>query len=87
MSSTQFTDIDSDGQIDLVVATEDSRGIWTSLQRDGDFSSPHALVRGALSPATMVAADFDGDGCIDLAASFRGVPAVVTIPGTCHLDD
>jgi len=81
--SLTVTDLDQDGDEDLVVATELQDGIWVSLRADGAFGEPVALVQSGLTPASVVATDLDKDGCQDLVASFRGVKGIVTLPGQC----
>jgi hypothetical protein len=84
--SLTLADLDLDGDDDLIAATELTDGIWASLQTDGAFGEPVALVRPGMTPASIAAADLDLDGCPDIAASFRGVKGIVTIPGQCQAD-
>jgi hypothetical protein len=84
--SLTLADLDDDGDEDLIVATQGPDGIWASMQTDTGFDAPVALVRTGFTPASITAADFDRDGCPDIAASFKGVKGVVTISGQCSAD-
>ncbi len=84
--SLTLADLDGDGAEDLIVATQGQDGIWASLQTDEGFDAPVALVRAGLTPASIAAADFDRDGCPDIAASFKGVKGIVTISGICSTE-
>jgi hypothetical protein len=66
-------DLDGDGDVDLAVATSDNDlGINTAsifVNNGGTFSGPTAYALGGSSAGSIVAADFDCDGDMDIAAA------------------
>ncbi|MGE3172861.1 MAG: FG-GAP repeat domain-containing protein [Planctomycetota bacterium] len=76
-------DLDGDGRLDLVAASNDGAGIVWRNAGDGSFLPP-ARVAGSFSGARCVAArDFDGDGDVDLF--FGGGRTAYEGPGPCEL--
>jgi hypothetical protein len=57
-------DLNSDGNLDLVVSTAGSIDVLLG-KGDGSFKPP--INYPALNPATIVIADFNGDGKLDVA--------------------
>jgi len=69
------TDIDSDGDLDVLVASKgfsqsDSRIVWyENLDGLGNFSSLNVISTNILSATSIYAKDLDGDGDIDVLSS------------------
>jgi len=68
-----LTDIDNDGDIDIVGTSQsDNLVVWyENLDGQGSFSSQHTINNDAISPREIVAADFDGDDDIDVVTANR----------------
>jgi hypothetical protein len=81
-----ITDLNGDGNPDIVILSSqhptDSLAVFLG-NPDGTFQSP-ALVTlpFVVSPDDLVAADFNGDGNVDLAIMDSGINAVYLVPGS-----
>ncbi|MFI4941870.1 MAG: FG-GAP repeat domain-containing protein, partial [Burkholderiales bacterium] len=64
-------DFDRDGDVDLAVANDDADNVMVLLNAGGSFdaSQTYPLPGGDSSPVSLTAADFDGDGTVDLAVA------------------
>lgn len=65
------TDIDSDGDIDIVAASEDDDKVawYENLDGDGTFGSPHVITTDAVGARFVYGADLDGDGDPDVLSA------------------
>jgi hypothetical protein len=68
------TDVNGDGKLDLVfVDAQSPANVWTLLgSGTGTFQTPTSIALTGGSLSNVVFADFNGDGILDLAASFAG---------------
>lgn len=66
-----LADINRDDRLDLVVANRKSRSYVILNDGKGNFTKDHWRSLKAESAATMVTADFNGDGLVDIAAPHR----------------
>lgn len=79
-----FADLDGDGDLDMAVAT-DGFGNQDLLEisiNDGAgnlTAGPVVLLPFSSSPSGVAAADFDGDGDVDLAVTLQDSNAVITV--------
>lgn len=82
-----FADLDQDGRLDVVSATSDAlsgkvdearRGpvVWFRNAGSGKFEPARTLAAPAMHRG-IVAADFNGDGCLDLVVSALDAPAKI----------
>ena len=70
--ASELADLDQDGDLDLVVATDAPDKLTLFFNKGGSFGSPVQVPLGSgTSPHTPIAADLDGDGDIDLAVSLK----------------
>jgi FG-GAP-like repeat/FG-GAP repeat len=68
MRGGRLADIDGDGAIDLVVASEGNSALYICHNLHGAFAAPQIVAIGARSGMEGVeVADFDGDGTMDFA--------------------
>jgi hypothetical protein len=75
-----LADLDGDGDLDLVVATDAPDKLTLLFNAGGSFGAPlQVLLAGGSSPHTPVAADLDGDGDVDLAVSLKNTDQVQLI--------
>jgi hypothetical protein len=79
-SHTTVVDLDGDGILDILVAnlgdfwpvdTDQGSVVWLRGQRDGTYQS-HTLLEGVGRVNDVQAADFDGDGDLDLIVAVFG---------------
>jgi hypothetical protein len=77
-------DFNKDGLIDFAVANNADGTISVYLGKpDGTFNAPVTYSTGTASaPTGLVAADFNGDGKLDLAAALNGANTVAILTGT-----
>jgi hypothetical protein len=77
-------DFNSDGFPDVAVANNAAPGTVSVLlgRGDGTFVAPPATYAVGANPVALVAADFTGDGRIDLAVADQGSGAVTLLRGT-----
>ena len=80
-----FNDIDTDGDLDLVVASSTSYGTgisyWLANNGSGTFSTFHNL-SVALDASSLAVADFNTDGILDIALVSFSSNAVILYLGT-----
>lgn len=64
-------DLDGDGDLDVLSASEwDSKVSWyENVDGSGSFGAQHVIAPDLNGPITVCAADFDGDGDIDVATA------------------
>ena len=78
--ASELADLDQDGDLDLVVATDAPDKLTLFFNQGGTFGSPVQVPLGSgTSPHTPIAADLDGDGDIDLAVSLKNTNQVRVI--------
>lgn len=66
-SSITSADLDSDGLIDIIVASpSEDRIVWFQNIGNGNFSSENLLSGGINGPLNVLASDIDNDGDIDI---------------------
>lgn len=66
------SDIDNDGDLDIISASEDRIGFNKNLDGNGNFGMHEYFTFDVYSPQSIYAADMDGDGRLDvLSASYR----------------
>jgi FG-GAP-like repeat/WW domain len=72
--SVFVADVDGDGDMDVLTASNTNRRIgWFENTSGGTFSEPHTITSQAHSPRTVHGVDLDGDGDMDvLSASLGG---------------
>jgi hypothetical protein len=73
-SSVEAGNLTADGRTDLVVAGSEFFSLQSAAevllgQSDGTFETPRPIDLGTLSPSSVVASDFNGDGNTDLAVA------------------
>ncbi|HEY3242132.1 MAG TPA: VCBS repeat-containing protein [Phycisphaerae bacterium] len=76
-------DFDADGDIDIATATSDPAFNFATIFLNngaGSFSGPFNYPVGALNPGSIVAADFDCDGDLDLATGNEDSGNVSVLP-------
>ena len=82
-----IADVDGDRRPDVVVVGP-SYGVAVLLGKgDGTFAAPRIVLDGSRNPQAIVAADFDGDGTIDLAVAFPDYVRVMLGRGDGAFDD
>src|SRR5207253_8037192 len=64
-----FADVNNDGVADIVATTDDGTISLAIGSADGTFREAHALSGNVYLPATLRAADMNGDGNVDLVVS------------------
>ena len=84
-SRCSFNDVDTDGDLDLVISSSTFYGTgisyWIENNGAGTFSTRHGL-SPALDAASHVVADFNADGILDIVTVTNGANAVVVYLGT-----
>ena len=77
-------DFNNDGKLDLVVSYQNSSDVGLLLGNgDGTFQQETVIDTGAAdSDGPLAAADFDGDGNLDLA--YAGQSSIMVLPGNGH---
>ena len=82
-----LADVDRDGRPDLVTVAPSS-GVAVRLgEGNGRFGEPRVVLDSSSSPSAIVAADFDGDGTIDLAVAFPRYVRLMLGRGDGAFDD
>ncbi|HOW73006.1 MAG TPA: VCBS repeat-containing protein [Phycisphaerae bacterium] len=66
--SVTASDYDADGDLDLTIGCPLASELWLVKNENGAFPNPFSF---RLAPTGVVAADFNGDGAADLAATDR----------------
>lgn len=82
-------DMDRDGRLDILSANRDSNNVTLSRgQADGTLSGSPSVVSADLAPSAVAAADVNGDGALDVVASYTTATGTirVTLNGPGGLD-
>src|ERR1700757_3928632 len=76
-SSIVVADINGDGKLDVAVSDGSTYSIYILLGNgDGTFQAARQFVTGeGVNPISIVAADFNGDGKLDVAVGDQGCPS------------
>jgi len=85
MEDVRLTDLDQDGDLDIVVAAySQDRVLWIENVHDSSdretFAEPATIAAGAAAPLSVATADVDGDGDQDVLAGLAGTDRVVWYP-------
>jgi uncharacterized protein (TIGR03437 family) len=93
LTSLVVGDFNGDGKADLAVANQSGKSVAILIGKgDGTFSTGNAIpvsvsvpVAGggqtALGPTSLIAADFNGDGALDLAATMQNANGIAVLLG------
>ena len=76
VSSVIAVDVDGDGALDVLAVSpqDDSISLYKNLDGQGNFGSGQVIITHLGTPWSVSAADFDGDGDMDLSvASWTGI--------------
>ena len=75
-------DLNTDGKIDLLIASNDGLIAFQNTSTVGNLSFMPVVLSTSIFPASLVAADFDGDGKTDIAAAVSLASSVTILPNT-----
>ncbi|MCA9252437.1 MAG: VCBS repeat-containing protein [Phycisphaerales bacterium] len=83
-TSVVATDVDGDGDIDVLASAQSSNKIvwYENIDGQGAFGSQKVITQSAVGAYDIYAADLDGDGDDDIVAGLRGVGEVVWYENT-----
>src|ERR1700747_663632 len=79
-SSVVVADFNGDGKLDIAVSDGSTYSVYILLGNgDGTFQAARQFVTGTgVNPISIVAADFNGDGKMDVAVGDQGCPSACT---------
>ncbi|RKN81398.1 FG-GAP-like repeat-containing protein [Ulvibacterium marinum] len=65
-------DLDGDGDLDVIAASENNGGVWYENDGSGNFGTPQSITSVGGSFRRIIPADLDGDGDLDVLANTSG---------------
>lgn len=83
LSDVAISDVDRDGQLDVVATAPDSRELHVLRMTETGAQSATVAFPGR-RPDRVALEDFDGDGIVDIAVSFEDSSDLSLLRGTCQ---
>ena len=79
-TSVAVADFNGDGKLDVAITDSSTDSVYTLLGNgDGTFQTAKQFVTGTgVTPVSIVAADFNGDGKLDVVVADQGTPSACT---------